>query len=333
MQLKKVIQLPSLGEGLRVGSALLFPLLAMALVFTACSSDDDDNKSHQPVVKNANANNARQTPELARLEMPHTKGGSSVIIVHKCLLNSNSGETGVNYTVEWDAAIRAQRWSCYQMNKSLRQANTSRYYANTKKGEEQYPHDENLAYEYQLPSDPYKGSGFDHGHICPSGDRLSSFEANYQTFFLTNMQPQYKAFNGSLTGSESYKNDWTPWKRLENKVRNWTDQKNTDTLYVCKGGTIDSKENIMRSIGSGPSQIPVPKYFFMAILCKNSDGYKAIGFWMEHKSSYANIEPLSSFATNIRTLEEKTGIDFFCNLPDDIEDTVENNVYLNSWGL
>jgi endonuclease G len=147
------------------------------------------------------------------------------------------------------------------------------------------------------------------------------------------MQPQYKAFNGSLSGSESYKNDWSPWKRLEEKVRTWSARNSCDTLYVCKGGTIDDNNNILRYIGTGASQIPVPKYFFLAILCKNTQGYKAIGFWMEHKNSYANSEPLSSFAMNIRTLEEKTGIDFFCNLPDDIEDSVEQNVYLNSWGF
>ena len=300
---------------------LLFPLLAMALVFTACSSDDDDNKNHQPVVKNANANNARQTPELARLEMPHTKGGSSVIIVHKCLLNSRTSETGVNYTVEWDAAIRAQRWSCYQMYESLREGNTSRYYANTKKGEEQYPHDENLAYEYQLPSDPYWGSGYDHGHICPSADRLSSFEANYQTFFLTNMQPQVNAFNANV------------WANMEGMVRSWNRNQFRDTLYVCKGGTIDNKDNIMRYIGNGASKIPVPKYFFMAILCKNTQGYKALAFWIEHKAGTDDGNALKQYAISIDELEEKTGIDFFCNLPDDIEDTVEKNVYLNSWGF
>lgn len=28
--------------------------------------------------------------------------------------------------------------------------------------------------------------------------------------------------------------------------------------------------------------------------------------------------------SNIKTLEDKTGIDFFCNLPDEIEKDVEN---------
>ena len=300
---------------------LLFPLFAVMLLVASCAGDDDDNNSSRTTVKNANANNARQNADLGRLEFPHVKGGSSVVIVHKCLLNSRTGETGVNYSVEWDAMKRAQRWSCYQMYETLREGNTSRYYANSKKGEEQYPHDDFLLPDYQLPNDPYWGSGYDHGHICPSADRLSSFECNYQTFYLTNMQPQVNAFNANV------------WANMEGMVRTWNRNSFRDTLYVCKGGTIDDKNNILRYIGTGASQIPVPKYFFMALLCKNSQGYKAMAFWIEHKAGYDDGNALKQYVISIDELEEKTGIDFFCNLPDDIEDSVEQNVYLNSWGF
>ena len=300
---------------------LLIPLFAVMLLAASCAGDDDDNNSSRTTVKNANANNARQNADLGRLEFPHVKGGSSVVIVHKCLLNSRTGETGVNYSVEWDAMKRAQRWSCYQMYESLREGNTSRYYANSKKGEEQYPHDDFLLPDYQLPNDPYWGSGYDHGHICPSADRLSSFECNYQTFYLTNMQPQVNAFNANV------------WANMEGMVRTWNRNSFRDTLYVCKGGTIDDKNNILRYIGTGASQIPVPKYFFMALLCKNSQGYKAMAFWIEHKAGYDDGNALKQYVISIDELEDKTGIDFFCNLPDDIEDSVEQNVYLNSWGF
>lgn len=300
---------------------LLIPLFAVMLLAASCAGDDDDNNSSRTTVKNANANNARQNADLGRLEFPHVKGGSSVVIVHKCLLNSRTGETGVNYSVEWDAMKRAQRWSCYQMYETLREGNTSRYYANSKKGEEQYPHDDFLLPDYQLPNDPYWGSGYDHGHICPSADRLSSFECNYQTFYLTNMQPQVNAFNANV------------WANMEGMVRTWNRNSFRDTLYVCKGGTIDDKNNILRYIGTGASQIPVPKYFYMALLCKNSQGYKAMAFWIEHKAGYDDGNALKQYVISIDELEEKTGIDFFCNLPDDIEDSVEQNVYLNSWGF
>ena len=34
-------------------------------------------------------------------------------------------------------------------------------------------------------------------------------------------------------------------------------------------------------------------------------------------------------AVSIDDLEEKTGIDFFCNLPDDLENTVESDMNLD----
>ena len=57
---------------------------------------------------------------------------------------------------------------------------------------------------------------------------------------------------------------------------------------------------------------------------------------MEHRDSYVNYEPLGNWAVNIRDLEEKTGIDFFCNLPDDVENKVETLPIENvkrAWGL
>ena len=35
-------------------------------------------------------------------------------------------------------------------------------------------------------------------------------------------------------------------------------------------------------------------------------------------------EKLGNYVVNIKTLEDNTGIDFFCNLPDEIEKEVEN---------
>ena len=67
----------------------------------------------------------------------------------------------------------------------------------------------------------------------------------------------------------------------------------------------------------------VPKYFFAAVMIKNKSGHKAIGFWFEHKV-YPSTEKLSAHIVNIAKLEELTGIDFFCNLPDDEERLIEN---------
>ena len=43
---------------------------------------------------------------------------------------------------------------------------------------------------YQVLTTDYSGSGFDRGHMCPSGDRTITDADNEATFFMTNMIPQ-----------------------------------------------------------------------------------------------------------------------------------------------
>ncbi|MBF1436746.1 MAG: DNA/RNA non-specific endonuclease, partial [Prevotella micans] len=50
--------------------------------------------------------------------------------------------------------------------------------------------------------------------------------------------------------------------------------------------------------------------------------YKALGFWFEHKAN--KDADLRKYVVNIDRLESLTGLDFFCNLPDNIETRVES---------
>lgn len=325
---------------------LLLYALALTTALTACGGGDDDGEEGgttgtggaTPSVNanNKNANNQSSVNSIVksaywRLEFPHLKETSNnVVVVHVV------PTYGINYTVEWDADKRSQRWSCYQMHNGNNVKNTSRYYSDSDTPFSQYPNDTFLDTQYHFTKDPYWNSGYDHGHICPSYDRLCSFDANYQTFFLTNMQPQVNSFNAGI------------WLHMENKLQEWNNRNFRDTLYVAKGGTIDSEDYLgapnsrgqeLQYIGSGTNRIPVPKYFYMAILRYNKSetangGYKALAFWVEHKSNAST--DLGKYVINIDELEKKTGIDFFCNLPDDIEDAVESesvDVIRNSWGL
>jgi endonuclease G len=286
---------------------LFLPLLLTSCVFVACNNDDDDIDSKE-ATRNVNRNDISVEPALQRLEFPRVKGGNSRVIIHSC-----NDRFGINYSVEWDCDKRSQRWSCYQMYASNRVQNTSRYYSDYN----QYPFDPELPSDYYFNGDPFRGSGFDHGHICPSADRLYSTDANFQTFFLTNMQPQWHQFNAGV------------WQKMEEKLRSWisTGSKSEDTLYVCKGGTIDNvtstggiPDPILVTLSNG---LIVPKYFFMALLRKSKTGYKALAFWVEHLNEDHSNDALGNYVINVRELERRTGIDFFCNLPDNTEEEVE----------
>lgn len=292
-------------------------LLCMAVLVVSCSKDDGDGSLGKGNNINANIPVGNMPQEVTRMEFPHvSNNGTSLILVHRT--GDRYDPQGVNYCVEWDYKIMSQRWSCYQMHAGYRVNGISRYYSDTN----QYPRDPELSSHYYLSQDFFYGSGFDHGHICPSADRLYSVAANTQTFYLTNMQPQYNSFNAGL------------WAEMENKVRTWTSTRTSDTLYVCKGGTIDGQvyEGKSGTLQKIRNQLLVPRFFYMALLLKNSMGYRAMAFWTDQNTNH-NTSDLSKYAITIDELERRTGIDFFCNLPDDLERQVESNLALNSWGL
>ncbi len=283
----------------------------LPLCFCGCSSDDDDNKD--PLTINTNANKTAEHPEAGRMEMPKLAGGVANMFLVKRL---SSGQ--VNYCIEWSLAKKAQRWTAFRWDNT----NSGGYI----KREDNFMEDYDIPEVYRTTSSHYSGSGYTRGHIIASADRWNSLEANRQTFLYSNMQPQLYSFNGGI------------WANLEMKIRSWNTADFRDTLYVVKGGTIDKDDQILEYARRGTAlQLLVPKYFFMAILCKNKNatngGYKAIGFWMQHRSFYEDEKNLSPYIVSIDQLENLTDIDFFCNLPDHIERQVEAQVIRTAWGF
>lgn len=300
----------------------LFALLAVLSMAACGSSDDGDGNGSNEI--NTNKNEVTTDKAVTRLEFPKLKGGNSIIRVYRDGNNSAYDPDNVNYAVEWDCNKKSQRWSCYIITKNNRAVNTKRYYSESN----QYPNDLELAASNRWEKDYIYSSGFDHGHICPSQDRLYSLNANKQTFYLTNMQPQYAVFNGSHK-DHPYSGIWI---KMENYLHGLT-LGDKDTMYVCKGGTIDKEEHILKRI---QGKLIVPKYFFVAVLVKKMVNgqayYKSIGMWFPHTNVYHGDDKLSDYTMSIKDLEEKTGIDFFCNLPDNIENQVEKQKILSDWG-
>lgn len=254
-------------------------------------TEDPNNKNCNNVSKSANK-------EVWRLEFPKIKGDDmNLVITH------STAAYGITYSLEWDCAKRANRWTCYQMHKDNSKKNVKR--------SDDFREDPNIPSRYQSTLGDYKGSGYSRGHLCPSSDRLCSREQNSQTFYLSNMQPQIQGHNGGV------------WNTLEVRLRDkWNTDNMRDTLYVVKAATIDD-QNIMTHTSSG---LIVPKYFYIAILSVKNGVYRALGIWSPHatgsKTEYISIDEL----------EKRTGIDFFCNLPDDIEAKVEAEWDPAYWG-
>lgn len=299
-------------------------MLLAALTVGSCGSDNDGPGGG---VDNTNTNANVVTPgmpdEITRLEFPKVKGGTSTIIVHE------TDQYGVNFCTEFDTSKKSQRWSCYAVYKSNNLKGWNRQNWKSKEGvswngktwkDDPFQIDPEIPANLQPSIKEFRSSGFQRGHIVASEDRICSMDVNGQTFYMTNMQPQIGEFNTGI------------WEKMEEKIRSFLTYNMSkqaahanDTMYVCKGGTIDKSEQILGYTKNSytKNSFIVPKYFFAAIMIKNKSGHKAIGFWFEHKD-YPSTEKLSAHIVNIAKLEELTGIDFFCNLPDDEERLIEN---------
>src|SRR5262245_55702066 len=81
--------------------------------------------------------------------------------------------------------------------------------------------DARLPSAWQIRPSDYQGSGYDRGHICPSGDRTDSQANNAAVFVMSNMLPQTKDLNQHV------------WEKLESYSRSLV--KAGDELYIIAG--------------------------------------------------------------------------------------------------
>lgn len=235
------------------------------------------------------------------LEIPALKGGSmNQFITHTTKRNGKDYPT---YSLEYSYKYKHSYWIAYRFDNTTG-GNVGR--------NEAYKPDPELPSQYAAKHNDYTNSGYTRGHLCASSDRQYSKEANQQTFYMSNISPQ---------SGNGFNQSGSAWNTGEDKVQAWgyNISRSTDTLYVVKGGTIG--EGMIK--GYIKNEIAIPKYFFMAVLFRSGDNYKAIGFYMPHENLKDDPDKKDpkKYLMSIDALEQETGIDFFHNLPDNIENT------------
>lgn len=291
----------------------------------SCDSDDPYEK-YGGSSANANSNawyTGSNASDAMRLEMPALNRNRKGVqfVTHYANMTDENLTKMFNYSIEFDSATTHSRWVAFHFNDSTKRTQSNRTDA--------WDVDPTLPTSWRLPITAYGGSGYTRGHLCASADRLFSTEANQQTFYMSNMSPQLYNFNSYY------------WAGFESKVRDWA---NTyKALYVAKGGTIRTDQRIRmfptKNVNGKDVQVAVPRYYFMAILAETKSGsYQALAFWVEHKDypgyaggNYPSGNVMKQHVISIDALEELTGIDFFCNLNDALENAVEKSVNINAW--
>jgi endonuclease G, mitochondrial len=157
----------------------------------------------------------------------------------------------------------------------------------------------------------YKKSGYDRGHLAPAADFKFSPTAMSESFYLSNMSPQVAGFNRGI------------WKQLESLVRTWA--VDNDQIYVVTGPIF------ARPLGSiGSNGVTVPGSYYKVILDHSQPDLKAIAFIMRNAAGQKGVR---NFSTSIDQVEMVTGIDFFPQLEDSLENELEGSLDVSQWSF
>lgn len=164
---------------------------------------------------------------------------------------------------------------------------------------------------YQVLDTDYSGSGYDRGHVCPSGDRTVSVPVNSSTFLMTNFVPQLPD------------NNQGPWEEFESHSRTLAAQ--GFEIYIFAGGHGNAG-----TIAQG--RIVVPQVTWKVVLVlPNGDNdlqrinksTRAFGIIVPNQEPLDQNTPWRNFRVTVDAVENLTGHDFFTAVPKNTQELIE----------
>jgi DNA/RNA endonuclease G (NUC1) len=164
---------------------------------------------------------------------------------------------------------------------------------------------------YQVLDTDYSGSGYQRGHMCPSGDRTNSVANNSATFLMTNFVPQLP------------ENNEGPWEDLESYCRTLAQQGNE--LYIFAGPSGD-----IGKIAGGKIVVPAVTWKVVIVLPNGandvqrvSKSTRAFGIVVPNQLPLDKEAPWRNFRVSVDAVEYLTGYDFFSTVPKITQELIE----------
>ncbi|MGF1569573.1 MAG: DNA/RNA non-specific endonuclease [Nodosilinea sp.] len=159
---------------------------------------------------------------------------------------------------------------------------------------------------YQVTPNDYRGSGYDRGHVVPSGDRTHTVKDNSATFLMTNILPQ------------APENNRGPWRELEEHTRDLVYQYDR-SLHVFAGAY-----GQQGTLGSRPVAIPSRLWKIIVVYDRLDNGALGVGGDTQiiavDMPNTGQVNPdWRSYQTSIRRIEIATGYHFLADLPADLQ--------------
>jgi len=156
----------------------------------------------------------------------------------------------------------------------------------------------------------YQSSGYDRGHLCPAAAMRLNHKSMSETFYLSNMSPQKPSFNRGI------------WKKLEEQVRSWALM--DGDIYVVSGPIFKNDLGVI-----GPDRITIPGFYYKIVYDPHGT-QKMIAFILPNANG---TKTLPEYVVSVDMVEAMTGINFFPELPDSIENKLEAAVNPGAWSF
>ncbi len=175
---------------------------------------------------------------------------------------------------------------------------------------------------YQVLATDFSGSGYDRGHMCPSGDRTSSVANNSATFLMTNMIPQAPT------------NNQQTWANLESYCRTLANAGNE--LYIISGG-----HGSIGTLAAGHVAIPANTWKVIMVIPNGTNDVsrvtsatRLIAVYLPNNNNV--VSDWRQYRVSVDTVESLTSLDFFSNVSPAIQTAIESvvdNQLIEDWEI
>ncbi len=156
----------------------------------------------------------------------------------------------------------------------------------------------------------YKDSGYEFAQLCNYLDVMHLEGASAQSFYMSNIVPMKLAFYTHM------------WLKTEDLIRMWL--KDNQVFYIVAGPI--AKDAPFTTLGE--NKVAVPKQYYKVVY--DPQNQQTIAFRFRNGISSGSLK---SYTLSVDKLEEETGLDFFPELEDELENKVESTVNYDFWNF
>ncbi len=299
-------------KGVTIGGIIAVGLLIGAIAFCAWIAPKISRKLSE--INEPTPENSKEVPNGEKPNLPAPKQPANPLEAEKIYLALGNPSRAKANPVDADNYLLVNKYFALSFNRNRGIANWAAWRL-TDEDMGEADRQNNFRPDQRLPDNwkkitpsYYTKSGYNRGHIVPSADRTLTEDANSSTFLMTNMIPQTPELNQG------------PWEKLERFSRSLARRQNDLFIYA---GCYGEKAKLRKTVS-----VPTSCWKIVVVAARGSNidaNTRIIAV------DIPNIQGIRDknwrdYKTSVRTIEQRTGLDFLTVLPQSLQNDLELNV-------